>query len=221
MSDSFFKVRKGLTLEPKSGADPVDGTNGDIYYNSTLDKFRVFENGAWQDLGAGSGGSSSTYSRSGQTAILADATTVTVIFSSALPNANYVIITDMINTVDADPQFQTPVITNKTINGFTATWNAPTDSADYILSYIVPGMNLNMAKVVVPAGATSITTTHAIPYSDTLYSIVANLEDTTDGMPQFQPVVITQLTPTTFTATWNAPTDSANYYLVYQAASFV
>lgn len=56
MSKDFSKLQKGLNLPPMAGSDPVDGQNGDIYYNFTLDKFRKFEAGVWSDLDSGGGG---------------------------------------------------------------------------------------------------------------------------------------------------------------------
>lgn len=52
MSD-FYKVRKGPFLGPQD-TEPA-GSNGMIYYNSVLNKFRKFENGAWSDIGSGDG----------------------------------------------------------------------------------------------------------------------------------------------------------------------
>ncbi len=54
MADNHFKIHKGVTLAPQSSA-PSNPTNGDIYYDSTFQKFRKYENGAWTDLGAGNG----------------------------------------------------------------------------------------------------------------------------------------------------------------------
>lgn len=55
MASNFFRLNKGLTLAPQA-SEPA-GTDGDVYYNSALGKFRVYQNGAWQDLVSGSGGS--------------------------------------------------------------------------------------------------------------------------------------------------------------------
>jgi hypothetical protein len=49
MSSDFTKLKSGLTIGSLS-ADPVTGINGDVYYNTTLNKFRKFENGSWSDL---------------------------------------------------------------------------------------------------------------------------------------------------------------------------
>lgn len=54
MSDNFYNIRKGINLGPQA-SEPVNGTNGDIYYNSTLNKFRQYENGVWKNIGSGGG----------------------------------------------------------------------------------------------------------------------------------------------------------------------
>jgi len=35
---------------PRLSADPATATNGDVYYNTTTNKFRGYENGAWANL---------------------------------------------------------------------------------------------------------------------------------------------------------------------------
>lgn len=45
--------------------------------------------------------------------------------------------------------------------------------------------------------------------------VIAMIFNSTDANPQFQPVDVTARSSTGFTATWNAPTDSANYKLLY------
>lgn len=217
MSSNFFKIHKGVTLEPQTGADPSPARDGDIYYNDTLGKFRKHENGSWTDLG----GSSSSNSRSGNVSLGSGISQTTVVFSSPLPTSNYVVIAEMENSVDANPQFQTVTITNKTTSGFTAKWNSNTDSVNYSLSYIVPGALTAIAEAAVPNSATTLTVTLNIPFNSSLYAVVASLQNVVDGSVQYQPVVITNKTPTSFTAKWNAPTDSANYVISYQATGYV
>lgn len=67
-------------------------------------------------------------------------TSVVVTFPANLQTGNTSprIDVEMINTTDANPQFQEVVITARSNTGFTATWNAPTDSANYKLAYFVP-----------------------------------------------------------------------------------
>lgn len=55
MSVNLFKINKGINLTPQTTAPA--GENGDIYYDSSLNKFRKYENGNWRELGSGTGGS--------------------------------------------------------------------------------------------------------------------------------------------------------------------
>lgn len=55
MGDSHFKIHKGTTHAPQA-SEPSNPTDGDVYYDSTLNKFRAYQNGAWTDLIGGSGG---------------------------------------------------------------------------------------------------------------------------------------------------------------------
>ncbi len=215
MSANFFKINRGITLEPQTGSDPV-GRDGDVYYNDTLGKFRKFENGSWSDLGGGTVNNA----RSGNDPIPSSVSQVTITFSSPMPSSNYVVMAEMNNIVDASPQFQTITVTNKTVNGFTAKWNANTDSSNYTLAYIVPGNLVTLAEAVVPMGATSLTVTLSVPFNSSLYAVIAMLQDSVDTSPQFQPVTITNRTATTFTVKWNSPTDSANYVIAYHATGF-
>jgi hypothetical protein len=43
----------------------------------------------------------------------------------------------MVNTVDVTPQFQPMTVTAKSTTGFTASFNAPTDSGNYKLDWLV------------------------------------------------------------------------------------
>ena len=40
----------GVLIVPVKTADPGTATNGEIFYNSTTNKFRVYENGAWANM---------------------------------------------------------------------------------------------------------------------------------------------------------------------------
>lgn len=53
MANNHLKIHKGLNLAPQSSA-PSSPNNGDIYYDSSLAKFRKYENGVWSDLDSGS-----------------------------------------------------------------------------------------------------------------------------------------------------------------------
>lgn len=60
-----------------------------------------------------------------------------VVFTSAWPDALYVPEFSFSNTVDANPIFLQGIVTAKSTTGFTVTFNAPTDSANYVLNYMV------------------------------------------------------------------------------------
>lgn len=51
------ELRVGSVLRvPVVAADPASGDDGEIVYDSVLDKFRTRVNGAWTDMGGGGGG---------------------------------------------------------------------------------------------------------------------------------------------------------------------
>lgn len=77
--------------------------------------------------------------RQGNQSIGNGVATVSVTFSSAMPNSTYGLSVSMKNTTDANPQFQPITITAVSTTGFTVKWNANTDSANYSLSYIAIG----------------------------------------------------------------------------------
>jgi hypothetical protein len=52
MAINFMKVKNGITFLPQSSA-PGSPQNGDLYYDSTLNKFRFYQNGAWVVPGTG------------------------------------------------------------------------------------------------------------------------------------------------------------------------
>ncbi len=54
MADNSFRIDKSVSLNPQTAA-PANPRNGDIYYDSVLDKFRKYEASAWTNLGSGTG----------------------------------------------------------------------------------------------------------------------------------------------------------------------
>lgn len=73
--------------------------------------------------------------RSGRVTIGSGASTISVTFSTALPNTNYAVQCTWHNTTDSNPQFQPVIVTSFSTTGFTAKWNAPTDTANYSLNW--------------------------------------------------------------------------------------
>lgn len=73
-----------------------------------------------------------------QTAAISNgASSVAVTFSSAMLNTSYGLVTSITNTTDSTPLMPQIIHTAKSTTGFTATFNAPVDSANYKLEYIV------------------------------------------------------------------------------------
>lgn len=130
--------------------------------------------------------------------------------------SNYGLISFLQNFVDGSPQLQPTMVTNKTSTAFTSSWSAPTDSANYSLVYF----KMATAIVSIGSGASSVSINVPVGYSNTNYSIVAVMENTVDAVPQFQPLLITAKTGNGFTVSWQDPTDSINYKLVYYAISY-
>lgn len=75
--------------------------------------------------------------RAGRQSVGSAQTTVSVTFSTAVANTSYVPIVTWQNTTDSTPQFQPVVITAFSTTGFTATWNVPTDSANYSINWMI------------------------------------------------------------------------------------
>ena len=75
-------------------------------------------------------------------------------------------------------------------------------------------------EVTLASGITSqvVTFPTALQTGSTTPRVVAWMFDSTDTNPQFQPIVITARSNTSFTASWNDPTSSANYVLGYHVA---
>lgn len=73
--------------------------------------------------------------RAGQQTISSASTSQAITFSSTLGSTSYAMSVVMKNVTDTSPQFQTVDITAKSATGFTCTWNAPTDTANYVLEF--------------------------------------------------------------------------------------
>lgn len=208
-----------VDLECTNGAGQFKtaGSAGNIIENAVGGTARVVMIAAG---GGGAGGGSGNSGVAQEVSVGGGLTSLVITFPSPLSGTNYVPIVQFVNLVDASPQFQTILVSNKTTSGFTAIWNAPTDSANYRISYIVPVVQEQIGEVAVAAAQSSITVPLPITLSGDVYSVVAMLVDYVDGSPQFQPVTITQKTGSQFVASWNAPTDSANYKLAFHLSVY-
>ena len=130
MARQFLSVLSGIGLKP--GSAPADPANGDLYYDTTANALMVYANGAWVQLGSGG-----PAVRANSVAITNATSSVVVTYSSTIGSTNYAVTCTMRNIVDTSPEFQPITITAKSATGFTATWNAPVDTANYFLEYTV------------------------------------------------------------------------------------
>lgn len=73
--------------------------------------------------------------RGGAASISNGASSKAITFSSAMADTTYSIDFAIENVTDASPIFLQGVVTAKATTGFTVTFNAPTDSANYVLSW--------------------------------------------------------------------------------------
>lgn len=73
--------------------------------------------------------------RAGRANVADGATSVSVTFSSPLPDTNYSVLATWQNTDDPAPQFQPFVVTAFDEDGFTLSWAAPTDSSNYKVNW--------------------------------------------------------------------------------------
>lgn len=215
MSDSFFKVNRGLTLNPQSeyGSGDPAGTDGDIYYNSVLNAFRVFQDGSWSNLSSGGSGGNIYVAK--QVVLTNGTTSFAVSFTTPQPDTSYIVLGMMVNTVDAFPQYQQLEITSKSTTGFVFSWNHPIDSANYSISYIVPPKTLPVAETPISLGANTLASTLLIAQGSSGYGVIAELQNIVDAHPQFQSVVVGANTTNTVNLSWNVATDTANYVATY------
>ncbi len=88
--------------------------------------------------GGGGGGGSGGAQKAGSVALANAASSIAVVYSGALSSA-LIPIFSFANVTDAEPIFLEGVVSAYSTAGFTVTFNAPTDSVNYIFNYAVFG----------------------------------------------------------------------------------
>jgi hypothetical protein len=172
-------------------------------------------------FGAGSGGGGGGGGVAEEVSIASGQTSVTVTLATEQSSNNYVVLCQLSNIVDSSVQYQPITISNKTPSGFTATWNGPTESANYKLDYaIAPGLSQQAGEVVLTAGQTSVTITPPIALTDANYVVIAGMVNYTDPNPMLQPITTTAKSAGSFTVSWNGPLQDNNYRLAWQLSSY-
>lgn len=101
--------------------------------------------GTWDSAYSSSTGSSSTLTSlgifAGKATLSVSTTSKAVTFSTAYANTNYAVTATMLNTTDTNPEYIPVTITAQATTGFTASWNAPTPTANYVLSWMAIANN--------------------------------------------------------------------------------
>lgn len=146
-----------------------------------------------------------------EAAIPMGASSVSPLFKVADNGAQYGLVATLQNTADSVPQFQPLVITAKSASGFSASWNAPTDSSNYKLAY----MRMATEELNLTIGTTSQSFDLPVDCGNLNYAVFACIHNLVDGAPQFQSLTLTAKANASFTISWEDPLDSVNYKLVY------
>ena len=87
--------------------------------------------------GAGGGGSGVLVQRAGSEAIPISTQTMPVTFSSPMGDTLYAVTISIFNDTDADPIYLSVVGVDKQLTDFTVTFNAPTDTGNYYIDYMI------------------------------------------------------------------------------------
>lgn len=180
----------------------------------------VTQSNCYQFYGSGSG-SGSGGGQAQEVELTVGTTSQVVTFPVPQGSTSYIINGSIYNPTDPNPEYFPITITNKTTTTATFSWNQPLDTGDYFLDWsISPGLAEQAGEAPVSMGATSVTVTMPLSIGSTNYIVNAEMADYTDAFPQFQPVVITQKTASTFTVSWNAPTETNNVVIAWQLAAY-
>lgn len=128
---------QGLAIYALLATLPVSSTDGDVVYVLETRKIYSWNNtaGKWVVVG----GEGAFIGRVEQTSIPDATQTLAVVFASNMPDTQYSLFLSIKNTTDADPIWLQAVETIKSVSGFTVVFNAPTDSANYVLEWGVAG----------------------------------------------------------------------------------
>lgn len=76
-------------------------------------------------------------------------------------------------------------------------------------------------RTPIPNAASSISVVFAIPKANILYEPIFSVMNLVDSQPIFLQGIVTAISLAGFTVTFNAPTDTANYQLCWEAVNDV
>lgn len=121
----------GVTKYASFALLPAVANNGDVAVTTDTDTFYIYNGVTWIPIAS----PSTAFGRAGRLSLGNGVSTAVVTFSSTLGTTNYAIQGSIKNTADSSPIFLQIVDTVKAATGFTATFNAPTDSTNYVFEW--------------------------------------------------------------------------------------
>lgn len=113
---------------------PVNAADGDAAVTLDTDTLYIYNAGTMTWIPVG--GPNVAFTRTGSQTMAQGDQTASAVFSSSFGTTNYAVVPMWRNTVDADPIYPSIVEITHSATGFTAKFNAPTDSANYIFGYV-------------------------------------------------------------------------------------
>ena len=149
-----------------------------------------------------------------EVSLLSGTTELSITFPTPQTDTSYIVLPMMENLTDPHPQFQQVQVTSKTVSGFTVQWSMALDTANYVLSYIVPPKTLTYSETDLGSGVSNPTLNNPIFQQGSIYPVLSVLENFTDANPQFQPITVTNKSSTSTMIKYSQPTDTANYEAV-------
>lgn len=186
------------------------------------DKIYITANGinktlkeAIEDNDIGGGGASG--GQSGQADIADGDTFVDITITSI--TGDYFPVVQWVNLVDASPDVQEPMVTQKAPTVFRVSWNAPALGNNNKIAWEVGKSMVQIAVVALGNGVDSVNIPIPIEWQNLNFAPIVKIENTTDTDPGFYSTIVTAKSTTQITAKLNATTDSVNYKAVLYASA--
>lgn len=146
---------------------------------------------------------------------LTQGTTSFSLFFPQRPDLSYVAMAMLENDTDTNPMYQQVEITSKNTTGIVFKWNAPLETANYFLNFILMPPWVSGAEASINSGVSTVSPSLGVPQNGTAYSIVGTMQNSVDSIVQFQTPLVVGQSSSGFTENFNSPTFTGNYKLSY------
>lgn len=144
-------------------------------------------------------------------------TTATITFDTPFSNS-YILNGMLANTIDSTSSIYLLSVISKTTTGFIVEFSDAIDSNNYKLEWMaIERANRQSGIIALTNSSTSQSVTLNYPFSDILYSINAEISNTSDPSASIYGTVISSKSTTGFTVSFSDNIDSSNYYLEWTA----